>query len=130
MILINLIFAMIDVIYSKLKIITSIIPLGGMFPLTLIDAAISAWPLFQQLIFQLPSLITNAIKGVIQDKLAEAAMLAFPKPNVAADTLKSMIPEIKSETPSPIIAAEKPETYKSVTDEFYAEVSAYGYTKS
>jgi hypothetical protein len=43
-ILVNLIFAMIDVIYSKLKIITSVIPLGGMFPLSLLPSAIDAGP--------------------------------------------------------------------------------------
>lgn len=44
MTLINLIFMMINVIYSKLKIITSIIPLGGMFPLSLVGTAMSSVP--------------------------------------------------------------------------------------
>ncbi len=44
LLLILVIFRMIDVIYSKLKIITSIIPLGSFFPLTLVGSAIDATP--------------------------------------------------------------------------------------
>lgn len=55
--LINIIVQMLNVIWSKLKIITSIIPLGNMFPLNLIPAIIEFTPKFFDLLWNGPKLI-------------------------------------------------------------------------
>lgn len=130
MLMVNLIFAMINVIYSKLKIITSIIPLGGFFPLTLIDSAIEAGPKLIEMIKNVGPMLTNSFVGMIKDKLAEMAMLSFPKPDIDEDTLASMIPEIKAEQATPVADAPKIQSYSDITDEFYSTLSGYGYTKT
>jgi hypothetical protein len=79
-ILVNLIFAMIDVIYSKLNIITSVIPLGGMFPLSLISAAITAGPKILQLVKVMPGMVYDCILGILKDKWAECMALGMRKP--------------------------------------------------
>lgn len=77
-ILINLIFMMINVIYSKLKIITSVIPLGGMFPLSLIDSAMTAVPIIMEFIMCGPSIIQDMIIGIVKKKIAEMQACAIP----------------------------------------------------
>jgi hypothetical protein len=79
-ILSNLIFEMINVIYSKLKIITSVIPLGGMFPLSLVDAAITAGPTILKLVKVLPGMVYDCVAGIIKDKIAECMALGMRKP--------------------------------------------------
>lgn len=93
-ILIQVIFAMIDVIWSKLKIITSVIPLGGMFPLSLLPAAIDATPKILKLIKVLPGMVVDCVKGLLMDKLWEAMALAFPTPNIDLDSLNAMADDI------------------------------------
>ena len=76
--LINLIFAMIDVIYSKLKIITSVIPLGNFFPLSLIPSAIAAVPKVKDFITNAPGEVKKMVEGVARQKMAEASALGVP----------------------------------------------------
>lgn len=86
--LINLIFAMIDVIYSKLKIITSVIPLGNFFPLSLIPSAIAAVPKVKDFITNAPGEVKKMVEGVARQKMAEASALGVPDcPSV--DSMKS-----------------------------------------
>ena len=93
--LIQVILAMIDVIYSKLKIITSIIPLGGMFPLSLLPAAIDSAPKILTLMKTLPGMMKDCVVGLIKDKLWESMALAFPKPNIDANSLLALAEDIK-----------------------------------
>lgn len=94
-ILIQVIFEMINVIYSKLKIITSVIPLGNFFPLSLIDAAITATPKIMSLIKVLPGLMQDAILGMLKEKFAEAMALAFPKPNIDMASFNALTEDIE-----------------------------------
>jgi hypothetical protein len=93
-ILSNLIFEMINVIYSKLKIITSVIPLGGMFPLSLIDAAIAAGPKILQLVKVMPGMVFDCVKGILIDKWTEAMALGNLKPNIDAASLQALTEDI------------------------------------
>ena len=83
--LINLIFAMIDVIYSKLKIVTSVVPLGNFFPLSLIPSAKSAVPKIKDFITNAPGEVKKMVEGVVRQKMAEASALGVPNcPSVDA----------------------------------------------
>ena len=83
--LINLIFAMIDVIYSKLKIVTSVVPLGNFFPLSLIPSAKSAVPKIKDFITNAPGEVKKMVEGVVRQKMAEALALGVPNcPSVDA----------------------------------------------
>lgn len=128
-ILIQVIFAMIDVIYSKLNIITSVIPLGGMFPLSLLPAAIEATPLILKLIKVLPGLIYDCVKGLIMDKLAEAMALAMPKPNFDPSTLAALAEDINEQKPTKKSKAKKKRSYSDVTKEiFESKLKQHEYT--
>lgn len=128
--LIDVIFAMIDVIYSKLRIITSVIPLGGMFPLNLLPAAIDAGPKIRALIKVLPGLVYDMVKGLIMDKLWEAMALGFPKPNLDMDTLNSLADDINEQKEKKKAEARKKLTYTNITkDAFENRLCALGYTE-
>jgi len=134
MLLINVILEMINVIYSKLKIITSVIPLGSFFPLTLIDSAITSVPTIVKFMYQAPSLIFVAVKGLIKQKLAEALALSIPSPHLDMALLTSIIPEVDDS------AAEKPSTkfkpdakkidYSDVNTIKYNVVKDFGYDRT
>jgi hypothetical protein len=127
--LIQVIFAMIDVIYSKLKIITSVIPLGGMFPLSLVSAAITATPKILQLIKVLPGMMYDLLKGVIMDKLWESMAMAIPKPNIDMDSLNALADEINEQKQAKKSKADKRKDYSDITKEIYeSSLSAAGYT--
>lgn len=128
-ILIQVIFAMIDVIYSKLKIITSVIPLGGMFPLDLLPSAIEAVPKILQLVKQLPGMVWDLMYGVISNLIVESMCMAFSGWSMdfqaigaAADDIneqKEMNRAKKSDTPD----------YNDITNKVYEEkLKKYGYT--
>lgn len=80
MMLINLIFKMIDVIYSKLKIITLEIPLGSFFPLNLIGAAITGEPTMEEFVTQAPSKVKDMAMGAAKKVQAAQVALAVPTP--------------------------------------------------
>lgn len=113
--LIQVIFAMIDVIYSKLKIITSVIPLGGMFPLSLVSAAITATPKILQLIKVLPGMMYDLLKGVIMDKLWESMAMAIPKPNIDMDSLNALADEINEQKQAKKSKADNRKDYSDIT---------------
>lgn len=127
--LIQVIFAMIDVIYSKLKIITSVIPLGGMFPLSLLPAAIDSTPKILTLMKTLPGMLWDCVVGLIKDKLWEAMALAFPKPNIDTDSLVALAEDINEQNAAKKSKAEKRKDYTDVTREVFAnQLSSQGYT--
>jgi len=125
--LVQIIFNMINVIYSKLKIITSIIPLGGFFPLSLVPAAITATPKILALIKTLPGLLYDMIVGIIKQKIAEAMALAKPgPPQIPRDALYALANNIQAKKK----VAKKKKTYNEISREFYVNnnLSSYGYT--
>ena len=128
--LIQVIFAMIDAIYSKLKIITSIIPLGGMFPLNLVPAAITATPKILSLIKVLPGMMLDLAKGIIMDKLQEAMALAFPIPNIDMESLTAMADDINEQDAPNKSVADKKRSYDDVTKEiFESQLKPLGYSQ-
>ena len=66
MVLINGIFAMLNVVYSKLKIVTSVVPLGNFFPLSLVGAAVKAGPAIKTFLQQFPSQIWDLLMGILK----------------------------------------------------------------
>lgn len=129
MLLINLIFAILNVIYSKLQIITSVIPLGSLFPMNLIPAAITAIPLLIEMMLKLPGYCWNLIDGMIKRKIALALAGKIPQTSVDADTLKELVNEYWDNQRTKRAQTEKNPTYESVINKFYLERGhAMGYT--
>ena len=80
MMLINFILQTINTIYSKLNIITSVIPLGNLFPLPLVGTAITGVPTFNSFISTAPQKIKSIIEGAARNCYAAATTMAVPQP--------------------------------------------------
>lgn len=63
---------MLDLVYSKLKMIMSLLPLGGMFPLSLVPTAIQAVPKVMTMMKVLPEIVCRIVIGLLKDKFWEA----------------------------------------------------------
>lgn len=130
MILINLIFSMLDVIFSKLNIITSIIPLGNLFPLSLIPNAIEAYPKIQDLVMGLPRYMNALITGIIKDVFAQVGALMISPLSLDFDAINTLADDIVEADSKPKVQANKKLSYSDVTEECYHTLSSYGYTSS
>ena len=134
MVLIDVIFQMLKMIYDKLKIIVQVIPLGNMFPLSLVSACIEAVPKIKELIQQLPALVKHAVEGKVRQKLAEAAAMKLPKvpsPTIDKELFDAMVEDMvelqktKNGTKPNIM------DYKDVMKKVYGEkLFSEGYTES
>ena len=129
-ILVNLIFAMIDVIYSKLKIITSVIPLGGMFPLSLLPSAIDAGPKILQLIKVMPGMVYDCVIGILKDKWAECMALGMRTPQIDLESLQASIDDIAEQKISKKTKTKNKEDYNDVSKRIYEKykLNEYGYS--
>lgn len=130
MILINLIFSMLDVIYSKLSIITSVIPLGNLFPLSLIPSAIEAYPQIVKLVKGLPKYMNALITGIIKDAFAQVGALMISPLSLDFDAINTLADDIVETDSKPKVQADKKLSYSDVTEECYHTLSSYGYTSS
>lgn len=129
-ILVNLIFAMIDVIYSKLNIITSVIPLGGMFPLSLISAAITAGPKILQLVKVMPGMVYDCILGILKDKWAECMALGMRKPQIDLGSLQAVMDDIAEQKTTKKTKTKNKEDYNDISKKIYEKykLNDYGYS--
>ena len=109
---------MLDLIYSKLKIIMSIIPLGNLFPLSLVPAAITATPKILKLIMVLPGMIGDLLWGILKDKFWEAMALAFTPPNIDMESLNALADDIAEQKKAKRKAKKKLE-YSDITKKYY-----------
>ena len=109
---------MLDLIYSKLKIIMSIIPLGNLFPLSLVPAAITATPKILKLIMVLPGMIGDLLWGILKDKFWEAMALAFTPPNIDMESLNALADDIAEQKKAKRKAKKKLE-YSDTTKKYY-----------
>lgn len=131
MVLINMIFAILNVIYSKLQMITSIIPLGSLFPLNLIPTAITAVPLMTTMMMALPGYAEAMIEGMIRQKIAEAMAMKIPSTKIDPNLLASLVADIWDDETTKRASTKKKLTYKNVIDKFYLEKGhGMGYTQS
>lgn len=102
-----------------------------MFPLSLVPAAISAGPKIATLIQVLPQMMWDLVKGIVQDKLAEAMATAFPIPNIDPESLVALADDISEQNAAKKSVAQKKMDYSDVTKEVYSSrLSASGYTLS
>lgn len=126
--LIDAIVQMINVIYSKLEIITNTIPLGNLYPLNLIKGIIQFLPQLYPLMKQLPALIEAWVQGKIKDKLRESIALGIPKSNVDVDLMKSLIEEaLANKASKKSKPDEKKIDYQDVNKEVYESIKSNGY---
>lgn len=107
---------MVNVIYSKLKIITSVIPLGSLYPLNLVDTAMTAAPLAKDLMTNMPGLMYDIGSGLIKQKMAEVQAMGCSIPKtlpVSQDeinTQKLIEQNIEKENKEAAVQAELNET--------------------
>ena len=113
---------MLDMIYSKLKIIMSVIPLGNLFPLSLVPAAITASTKIVPLIMTLPGMIFDLVVGILKDKLWEALALANPVPNIDTKSLNALAEDINEQRDAKRKAKKKKKDYSDVTEKIYESV--------
>lgn len=126
--LIQVVFSMLDLIYSKLKIIMSIIPLGNLFPLSLVPAALTATPKICKLIMVLPGMIIDLLWGILKDKFWEACALANTSPWIDKESLTSLAEDI-AEQKNAKRKAKKKLDYSDVTKKiFESQLSGNNYT--
>lgn len=124
-ILCQIAFSMLDLIYSKLQMIMSLLPLGNMFPLNLVPLAITATPKILALIKVLPSLFMDLVKGVLKQKFAEAMMFDISNIKLDFESLEALVDERNARK-----KALKKLTYSDITDSIYkAKLEKYGYTE-
>ena len=127
--LIDICVQMINVIYSKLEIITSVIPLGNLFPLNLIPAIITLLPNLYVMMKNLPQLTYSWIEGKVKDKIRESIVLGLPKPNIDPEALKSLLEDAKKNTGTKkSVPDQKKESYQDINAQIYEKIKSYGYT--
>ena len=130
MMMINLTFAMLNVIYSKLQVISSVVPLGSLFPLNLIPAAITAIPLMIKMMYTLPGYAESMVEGMVRQKIAEAMAMKMPQTEFDPATIKSLVGETWSNEQTTRASTEKNLTYDTVIDQFFQDKARdMGYTK-
>ena len=79
-ILIDVIFQMLSSIYDMIDMIAGIIGVPPMiFPFSLIKALPPLMPKIKTLVTQMPTIVEDAIKGVVKQKMAEAQALSIPQ---------------------------------------------------
>lgn len=127
--LIDICVQMLSVIYSKLNIITSVIPLGSLFPLNLIPAIITLLPNLYVMMKNLPQLTYSWLEGKVKDKIRESIVLGLPKPNIDPEALKSLLEDAKKNTGSKkSVPDQKKESYQDINEQIYEKIKSYGYT--
>lgn len=111
--------------------ITSIIPLGSLFPLNLIPTAITAVPLMTTMMMALPGYAEAMIEGMIRQKIAEAMAMKIPSTKIDPNLLASLVADIWDDETTKRASTKKKLTYKKVLDNFYlSDGHAMGYTQS
>ena len=127
--LIDVCVQMLNVIYSKLNIITSVIPLGSLFPLNLIPAIITLLPNLYVMMKNLPQLTYSWLEGKVKDKIRESIVLGLPKPNIDPEALKSVLEDARKNTGSKkSVPDQKKESYHDINVQIYEKIKSYGYT--
>ena len=120
---------MLNVIFSKLNIITSVIPLGSLFPLNLIPAIITLMPNLYVMMKNLPQLTYSWLEGKVKDKIRESIVLGLPKPNIDPEALKSVLEDARKNTGSKkSVPDQKKESYHDINVQIYEKIKSYGYT--
>lgn len=109
--LINIIFQMIGVIIGMFEQIAGVIGVPGIpYPLSLLPTCIESVPVILKFMYNGGSQMINLLQGVVKDKLAEAAALAIPKPDLDMEMLKSLLPDIEKIEKDEAASKSKPET--------------------
>lgn len=85
-VLIDVILQMLSAIFDMINMIAGVIGVPPMiFPFSLIKALPPLMPKIKTLVTQMPSIVEDAIKGVVKQKMAEAQALSIPQTPSAAE---------------------------------------------
>ena len=95
LILINSSFAMVNVVYSKLKIVSSVVPLGNLYPLSLVPAICKGLPQTQTFFKLFGSMMWDLLVGVMKKQVMEMLALGIPKDAQIPEETKALIANLK-----------------------------------